>query len=167
MGVDIKALLDRARVAEENCSQFPVNSGLWLGVAMGELALQGRDKLTFVVDAPISSFGVWIEQLIAESTGKHGKGVLPVADEPLGTPDMYGDGRVIVHLQGEDGADLADYIAAAVPVLTLKAHAPEDLGRIFSFSEFAPAVACRVFSIHASDQPNVQEPKDASAKVLE
>src|SRR3954451_23890689 len=89
MGVDIKALLDRARVAEENCSQFDAstsNSGLWLGVAMGELAANGRDKLTFVVGEPISSFGLWVEQLIAESTGKHGKGVLPVADEPLGTP---------------------------------------------------------------------------------
>src|SRR3954454_18819960 len=84
MGVDIKALLDRARVAEENCSQFDAstsNSGLWLGVAMGELAANGRDKLTFVVDEPISSFGLWVEQLIAESTGKHGKGVLPVGRE--------------------------------------------------------------------------------------
>ena len=167
MGIDVKALLDKARVAEENCSQFPMNSGLWLGVAMGELALQGRDKLTFVVDEPISSFGVWVEQLIAESTGKHGKGVLPVADEPLGTPDMYGDDRVLVHLQAEGGADLAQFIAAGVPVLTLKAEGPEDLGRIFFYSEFATAVAGWVLGINAFDQPNVQEAKDATAKVLE
>jgi transaldolase/glucose-6-phosphate isomerase len=166
MGVDVKGLLDRARVAEEACSQFPLNSGLWLGVAMGELALQGRDKFTFVVDEPISSFGVWVEQLIAESTGKHGKGVLPVADEPLGSPDVYGDDRVIVHLQGEDGADLAHFIAAGVPVLTLKAEGSEDLGRIFFFAEFAVAVAGWVLGINAFDQPNVQEAKDATATVL-
>src|SRR3954468_21308182 len=169
MGVDVKALLDRARIAEENCSQFDAstaNSGLWLGVAMGELALQGRDKLTFVVDEPISSFGVWVEQLIAESTGKHGKGVLPGADEPLGTPDVYGDDRVLVHLQSEGGADLSHYIAAGIPVLTLKAEGAEDLGRIFFFSEFATAVAGWALGINAFDQPNVQEAKDATAKVL-
>src|SRR4051812_13793112 len=170
MGVDVKALLDRARIAEENCSQFDAstaNSGLWLGVAMGELALQGRDKFTFVVDEPISSFGVWIEQLIAESTGKQGKGVLPVADEPLGTPDVYGDDRVLVHLQSEGGADLAHFIAAGVPVLTLKVEGSEDLGRIFFFSEFATAVAGWALGINAFDQPNVQEAKDATAQVLE
>jgi len=136
-------------------------------VAMGELALQGRDKLTFVVDEPISSFGLWVEQLIAESTGKHGKGVLPVADEPLGTPDVYGDDRVIVHLQSEGGADLAHYVAAGMPVLTLKAEGAEDLGRIFFFSEFATAVAGWVLGINAFDQPNVQEAKDATKKVLD
>jgi transaldolase/glucose-6-phosphate isomerase len=167
MGADVKAVLDRARIAEENCSQFPLNSGLWLGVAMGELAQQGRDKLTFVVDEPISSFGLWVEQLIAESTGKHGKGVLPVADEPLGTPDVYGPDRVLVHLQGDGGADLAHFIGAGVPVLTLKAEGPEDLGRVFFFSEFATAVAGWVLGINAFDQPNVQEAKDATKKVLE
>ena len=87
MGVNVEALLHRAQVAEQNCAQFDSprsNSGLWLGCALGELALQGRDKLTFVVSTPIASFGLWVEQLIAESTGKHGKGILPVADEPLG-----------------------------------------------------------------------------------
>ncbi|MEA2497145.1 MAG: transaldolase / glucose-6-phosphate isomerase [Thermoleophilaceae bacterium] len=170
MGIDVKALLDRARIAEENCSQFDAstaNSGLWLGVAMGELALHGKDKLTFVVDEPIASFGLWVEQLIAESTGKHGKGVLPVADEPLGTPDMYGDDRVLVHLKSEDGADLSNFVAAGMPVLTLHAEGPGDLGRIFFFAEFATAVTGWVLGINAFDQPNVQEAKDATAKVLE
>src|SRR3954470_18760159 len=169
MGIDVKALLDRARIAEENCSQFDAstaNSGLWLGVAMGELALQGRDKLTFVVDEPISSFGLWVEQLIAESTGKKGKGVLPVADEPLGTPDVYGEDRVFAHLQAEGGADMAHFIAAGEPVLTLKVGGPEDLGRIFFFAEFATAVAGWVLGINPFDQPNVQEAKDATAQVL-
>ncbi|MEA2423609.1 MAG: transaldolase / glucose-6-phosphate isomerase [Thermoleophilaceae bacterium] len=169
MGVDVKALLDRARIAGENCNQTESdrNSGLWLGVAMGELALTGHDKLTFVVDEPISSFGLWVEQLIAESTGKEGKGILPVADEPLGTPDLYGDDRVFAHLQGEDGADMAHFISAGEPVLTLKVDGPEDLGRVFFFAEFATAVAGWVLGINPFDQPNVQEAKDATAKVLE
>ena len=86
-GVNIEGMLHQAQVAEQNCAQFDSpqsNSGLWLGCVMGELAQHGRDKLTYVVSDPISSFGLWVEQLIAESTGKHGKGILPVADEPLG-----------------------------------------------------------------------------------
>ena len=72
---------------------------------MGELAQQGRDKLTYLVSEPISSFGLWVEQLIAESTGKEGKGILPVADEPLGPPEVYGDDRVFAYLRNEDEPD--------------------------------------------------------------
>jgi transaldolase/glucose-6-phosphate isomerase len=171
MGVDVKALLDRARIAEENCSQMAQgasNSGLWLGAAMGELALHGRDKLTFVVDDPIASFGLWVEQLIAESTGKEGKGILPVADEPLGRPEVYGGDRVFAHLQSDKGGhDMSALIAAGQPVITLKVNDELDLGRIFFFSEFATAVAGWVLGINAFDQPNVQAAKDATAKVLE
>src|SRR3954451_4211640 len=91
MGIDVKALLDRARIAEENCNEFDSsasNRGLWIGLAFGEAAASGRDKLTYVVDEPIASYGLWAEQLFAESTGKHGKGILPVAGEPLGSPDV-------------------------------------------------------------------------------
>ena len=70
-----------------------------LGVAIGELAVRGRDKLTLVVSPPIDSFGLWMEQLVAESTGKQGRGILPVADEPLAAPDVYGDDRVILYLR--------------------------------------------------------------------
>jgi transaldolase/glucose-6-phosphate isomerase len=170
LGVDVKELLSRARIAEENCNQFDStasNSGLWMGLAMGELALAGRDKLTFVVDPPISSFGLWVEQLIAESTGKEGKGILPVADEPLGSPDVYGDDRVFVHLASEEGGhDLSALVKAGQPVLTLKVDGAEDLGRIFFFAEFATAVSGWVLGINAFDQPNVQAAKDATAKVL-
>ncbi len=92
-GIDIRPLLEGAQVAEAACSDFENpedNAGLWLGLALGELARAGRDKLTFVVDDPIASFGVWVEQLIAESTGKQGRGILPVADEPLADPGAYG-----------------------------------------------------------------------------
>jgi hypothetical protein len=175
-GVDISALLESSREAEENCNAYDStqsNSGLWMGLTEGELALKGRDKLTFVVDEPISSFGLWVEQLIAESTGKHGKGILPVADEPLGDPEAYGDDRVIVHLANaespdEDNAAKVDALAkAGQAVVKLSSRGtPEDLGRIFFFAEFATAVAGWVLGINPFDQPNVQEAKDNTAKVL-
>ncbi len=149
------------------------NSGLWLGVALGELALQGRDKATFVVGGAIESFGLWVEQLIAESTGKHGKGILPVAGEPLGEPDSYGDDRVFVYLRdpAEPDAELDAGVEALAraghPTVTLAVHGAADLGRIFFFAEFAVAVAGWVLGINPFDQPNVQEAKDNTAKVLE
>ena len=82
-GFDVAGVLDSAIGAAEECRGEQGNAGLWLGCALGELALQGRDKLTIVADAPLSSYGVWAEQLVAESTGKQGRGILPIADEPL------------------------------------------------------------------------------------
>ena len=176
MGVNVEAMLHRAQVAEQACAAYDTtesNSGLWLGIAMGALALQGRDKLTFVVSEPIASFGLWAEQLIAESTGKEGKGILPVAGEPLGDPDSYGDDRVFAYLRNADEPD-EDLDAkihalgkAGHPTITLAAHGAADLGRVFFFAEFATAVAGWVLGINPFDQPNVQEAKDNTAKVLE
>jgi len=176
MGVDVAELLHSAQEAEQNCSQVEqgsANSGLWLGLAMGELALQGRDKLTFVVDEPVSSFGLWLEQLIAESTGKQGKGILPVADEPLGEPGAYGGDRVFAYLKNADEPDkgleakMEELRRAGQAVITLSVGGAEDLGRVFFFAEFATAVAGWVLGINAFDQPNVQEAKDNTARVLE
>jgi transaldolase/glucose-6-phosphate isomerase len=170
-GIDVKALLDRARIAEENCNQFDSsasNRGLWIGIAFGELANNGRDKLTYVVDEPIASYGLWAEQLFAESTGKQGKGILPVAGEPVGSPDVYGEDRVFFHLRSPDGPDqLEDVRKAGHPVITAQFDDPEDLGQIFFFAEFAAAVAGWTLGINSFDQPNVQEAKDATARVLE
>src|SRR5205085_10419601 len=144
----------------------------WLGVVLGVLALQGRDKATYVVDEPISSFGLWVEQLVAESTGKEGKGILPVAGEPLGDPEAYGDDRVFVHRRNADEPDteadakLEALAKAGPPTLTLATHGASDLGRIFFFAEFATAVAGWVLDINPFDQPNVQEAKDKTAEVL-
>jgi transaldolase/glucose-6-phosphate isomerase len=174
-GVNIEALLHGAQVAEQNCTHFDSsssNSGLWLGAVIGALAEQGRDKATFVVSDPISSFGLWVEQLIAESTGKHGRGILPVAGEPLGDPDVYGDDRVFVYLRDPENADpdtdakLEALARAGHPTVTLAVHGPADLGRIFFFSEFAVAVAGWALGINPFDQPNVQEAKDNTARVL-
>ncbi|MEA2331556.1 MAG: transaldolase / glucose-6-phosphate isomerase [Thermoleophilaceae bacterium] len=174
-GVNIEAMLHRAQVAEQNCAQFgdiASNSGLWLGIALGQLALLGRDKATFVVSDPISSFGLWVEQLIAESTGKHGKGILPVAGEPLGKPEAYGDDRVFVYLRDPASPDaqldagIEALSKAGHPTITLAVHGAADLGRVFFFAEFASAVAGWVLGINPFDQPNVQEAKDNTAKVL-
>jgi transaldolase/glucose-6-phosphate isomerase len=176
MGVDVKALLERAQVAEQACQAFDSssnNSGLWLGLTIGYLATRGRDKATFVVGEPISSFGLWVEQLIAESTGKEGKGVLPVADEPVGDNDDYGADRVFIHLQRKDSPEpltvgaLTELAKAGQPSITVDVEGAEDLGRIMFFAEFATAVAGWVLGINPFDQPNVQEAKDNTNKVLE
>jgi hypothetical protein len=177
MGVNIEALLHRCQVAEQMCAHYDSsesNSGLWFGATIGELARQGRDKLTFVISSPIESFGLWAEQLVAESTGKHGRGILPVVDEPLSdSVDVYGNDRVFVYRRNphepEERLDAAieQLAAAGHPTITLPAHGPADLGRIFFLTEFAVAVAGWVLEINPFDQPNVQEAKDATARVLE
>jgi transaldolase / glucose-6-phosphate isomerase len=176
MGVNVRGMLERAEVAEQACASYDhssSNSGLWLGVTLGELALQGRDKLTFVVEEPIASFGLWVEQLIAESTGKHGKGILPVADEPVGGPEVYGDDRVFFHIRNKDNPDedvaaqMSALSKAGHPVFTVDSEGADDLGRLMFFAEFATAVAGWVLGINPFDQPNVQEAKDNTGKVLE
>ena len=125
IGVDIRAVLEAAEVAATNCQLKEGNSGLWLGIALGELARNGRDKLTFVVDEPLSSFGLWVEQLVAESTGKHGRGILPIADEPLVDPDAYGQDRVFLHIAvGDEGnaAKVAALRKAGHPTITVRAE---------------------------------------------
>jgi transaldolase/glucose-6-phosphate isomerase len=175
-GVNVEGMLRQAQVAEQNCAQYDSpqsNSGLWLGCVMGELAQQGRDKLTFAVSDPISSFGLWAEQLIAESTGKEGKGILPVADEPLADPDVYGDDRVFAYLRNEDEPDedmdakIEALGRAGHPTATLGVSGgAADLGRIFFFAEFATAVAGWTLGTNPFDQPNVQEAKDNTARIL-
>jgi transaldolase/glucose-6-phosphate isomerase len=175
MGADVTGILDRAGVAEQNCLTFDssnTNSGLWLGLAWGELALAGHDKLTYVVDPPLESFGLWVEQLIAESTGKQGKGIVPIVGEPIGEPDAYGDDRTFLYLRHVDSPDpetdaKVDALAkAGHPVIIRAIHGPTDLGRLFFFAEFAIAVAGWVLEINPFDQPNVQAAKDATARVL-
>jgi transaldolase / glucose-6-phosphate isomerase len=175
MGVNVAALLHRAQVAEQNCASYDestANSGLWLGLVVGELALRARDKATFFVSEPVSSFGLWVEQLIAESTGKQGRGILPVAGEPAGAPEVYGDDRLFAYLRNADEPDreldqaLEALAGAGHPTVTLPVHGPSDLGRIFFFAEFATAVIGWVLGINPFDQPNVQEAKDNTAKVL-
>jgi transaldolase/glucose-6-phosphate isomerase len=174
MGADLEALLDGAQVAAQGCRHEDTsqgNSGLWLGVTLGELSLHGHDKLTFVVDdEEIGSVGLWLEQLVAESTGKHGRGILPVAGEAVGAPEVYGGDRVFVHLRGDDAKlddEMQGLAHAGQPVLTIPTRGAADLGRIFFFAEFATAVSGWALGINPFDQPNVQEAKDNTKRVLD
>jgi transaldolase / glucose-6-phosphate isomerase len=175
MGGDVKTLLEHTLQAQHACVG-PVgineNPGARLGAMLGSLAQAGRNKLTFVTPAPLDSLGLWIEQLIAESTGKEGKGIVPVAGEPLGSPDDYGDDRIFafIHTQssktGDIDAKLAALEAAGHPVLRHALHDPLDLGEEFFLWEFATAITGALLGIDAFDQPNVQESKDNTKRLL-
>ncbi|HET7296083.1 MAG TPA: hypothetical protein VFI66_03025 [Gemmatimonadales bacterium] len=144
----------------------------WLGAALSALAAAGRDKLTFVISPSLPGLGLWLEQLVAESTGKQGRGILPVADEPLGEPSVYGADRVFAHLPDTGQAQpavterLSALAAAGHPVITIPTHGPADLGRVFLLAEIAVAVAGWGLQINPFDQPNVQQAKDATIAVL-
>ena len=166
MGLDVRDLLDAARLAEK-----ALNPSVELGTAIGDYANQGRDKLTLVIDQKLETLGLWIEQLIAESTGKEGKGILPVNGEPLGTPDVYGNDRVFVSislgsLSAETQKKLDALAAAGNPVINRKLDNLYDLGAEFFEWEFATAVAGWRLGINPFDQPNVQEAKDATKELL-
>ena len=176
IGVDIPRLLESANRMREQCASLIPNHdnpGARLGANMSTLALQGRDKLILVTSPSIGSFGLWVEQLIAESTGKEGKGIIPVAGEPLVDPASYGDDRLFVYLRLEDD-DNADTDAAIVaiessgqPVVRLELGNLYDLGAEFFRWEFATAVAGAVLGIHPFDQPNVQQAKDETVQGLQ
>jgi transaldolase/glucose-6-phosphate isomerase len=174
-GIDIKKLLDRAeRVMHACAAVVPAaeNPGARLGAILGECARAGRDKLTIVADSRIASFGLWVEQLIAESTGKEGKGIVPVAGEPLGSPSVYGDDRVFVsiavgRLDSEVEAKLKALEAAGHPVVYRTLTDLYDLGEEFFLWEMATAFAGWRLAINPFDQPNVQESKDATKELLE
>ena len=160
----------------EGCASFVSASedpAAWLGAAMAALALKGRDKLTIVSSPSISSFGLWAEQLLAESTGKEGKGIVPVAGEPLAGPASYGDDRLFVYLRVEDDdntktdADVERLESSGQPVIRLDLKDRYGLGAEFFRWEFATAVAGAVLGINPFDQPNVQSAKDKTADVLQ
>ncbi len=174
-GVDVRRLVDRAMHAVHACSDsVPTeqNPGARLGAIIGTLANEGRNKITFVTPAPIDSLGLWIEQLIAESTGKEGNGIIPVAGEPLGAPDAYGNDRLFAHIsvEGTDDPDtvakLEALAAAGHPVVHHVLTTTLGLGVEFFLWEFATALAGAVIGIDSFDQPNVQESKDNTVRLL-
>ena len=167
MGLDVRDLLDAARLAAK-----AITPALEMGIAIGDYANEGRDKLTLVIDPRIETLGLWIEQLIAESTGKEGKGILPVNGEPLGAPDVYGNDRVFVSISlgpvSEGTKTKLDALAAAGhPIITRQLEDLYDLGAEFFEWEFATACAGWRLGINPFDQPNVQEAKDATKELLE
>lgn len=170
IGAPLDALHDGGAAMAEGCRQHNhANAGLELGAFMGAAALEGRDKLTIALAASFASLGLWIEQLVAESTGKHGKGLLPVVDEPLGRPDEYGQDRLFVSIASEsDAADeerLAALEAAGFPVLRLSMR-HDGLGAEFFRWEFATAIAGAALGINPFDEPNVSEAKEKTKALL-
>ena len=168
VGVNLRRLLERAASMAAACGPQVAaaqNPAARLGCALGELAKAGRDKATFVLSPELASFGDWVEQLIAESTGKEGRGILPVVGEPLGGPAVYGNDRffVAMRLDGSpaDDAGLDALQAAGFPLLRLRLRDAYDLGEQFYLWEMATAVAGARLGINPFDQPNVE-----AAKVL-
>jgi transaldolase/glucose-6-phosphate isomerase len=167
IGAPLHEVLDRAeemQTASERVIPAAQIPGATLGALMGEAAEAGRDKLTLVLPEEIASFGSWVEQLIAESTGKQDLGVVPVVGEPLGTLDVYGRDRVFVAIGEHDGLDALEN--AGHPVARLRFDGREQIGGEFFRWEMATAVAGSVLGINAFDQPNVQEAKDATKAIL-
>ncbi len=176
LGVDIKEILARAlRMAHACSAAVPVekNPALMLGAAMAELALRGRDKLTFLLPSSISSLAMWLEQLIAESTGKEGVGIIPIAGEDPGEYDVYGEDRLFAHIGLKKDPDpgitdtLRNLIACREPVVDIHLEDELDIGQEFFRWEMATAVAGSILGINAFDQPNVQESKDNTNVLLE
>ena len=166
IGADVAQLALRAREMLDACRHpLPAeNPGALLGAALGEAALAGRDKLTLLIPDELPELGVWIEQIIAESLGKEGKGLIPIEGEPLAAPETYGDDRFFVALGVHDGLDAIE--AAGHPVFRLPYCDAAQLPAEFVRWEIATAVAGHVLGVHPFDQPNVQEAKDATARVL-
>jgi hypothetical protein len=174
-GMDLGKMLDRAdemRTATAPGVPTRQHAAAWLGAIIGSLAREGRDKLTLVTSPSISSFGLWAEQLFAESTGKEGQGIVPVSGEPLGSPECYGDDRLFLYLrlEGDDNESVDNAVGAlqqsGQPVVGLGLGEKYELFSEAYCWEFATAIAGSVLGIHPFDQPNVQSAKDMTDNVL-
>ena len=174
LGIDVRRLLDSAEALVQ-ASASPIsagdNPGVWLGAILGDLAKADRDKVTLVPSPALAAFGAWVEQLLAESTGKEGHGLIPIDREPLGSPAIYGDDRLFVHLHldGQDdglGEKLRALEAAGHPVVRLHLTDSYDLGREFFRWEVATATAGAVLGVNPFDEPNVRESKDNTTRLL-
>ncbi len=170
-GVDVAELLDRAVHAMHVCTlpQTRRNPGALLGTVIGSMALQGRDKLTLITPRPLDTLGLWVEQLIAESTGKEGKGIVPIAGEPPLAANEYGNDRLFVAVRlrrSDETSRLRELADAGHPVVDLVLEDALDLGEIFYLWEIATAVAGALLGVNPFDQPNVQESKDNTKRLL-
>ena len=172
IGIDVREFLERAVAMGKRCKiSDEQNPGLLLGLVLGELAKVGRDKVTLVTSPKLWDLGAWLEQLLAESTGKNGRGLIPVDLEEVATPDMYGEDRVFVYIRLKDDADAGQDIGienlrdAHFPIIQIDVAEPLDLGAEFFRWEYATAVAGAVLNINPFDQPNVQESKDFTAEL--
>ena len=178
MGLNVPAIIGWAQAmlaaAEPGFGAATGNPAVALGLAMGAAAQAGRDKLTLVLPPALEPFGLWVEQLVAESTGKNGTGIVPIAGEPLAEPSTYGTDRLFARLRLHGSfeeemrdAEVRDLKAARAPVVEIDLPEPAALGAEFVRWEIATAVAGALLSINPFDEPNVQQAKDATRKILE
>ncbi len=174
MGIDVQLLLDRAERMAHSCASCvpaPDNPGVVLGSIIGVCARRGRDKLTLVASPAIADLGAWLEQLLAESTGKDGRGVIPIDREPLGSPDVYDDDRLFVYIRLESSPDEAQDAAvdaleaAGHPVVRIRLGDLYDIGGELFRWEFATAVAGSLIGINPFDQPDVEASKIVTRKL--
>ena len=174
IGIDIERLLGRVEWMSEMCAGAAKpqdNPGAWLGAAIATLAEQGRDKLSVVTTESLDGLGLWVEQLLAESAGKDGKGIIPITREPM--PDCLGDDRLLlyVRLQGDNPDNTDAYVQRVqdygIPTIRLHLADKYDIGAEFFRWQFATAVAGSVMGIHPFDQPDVQGAKDRTAAMLQ
>ena len=176
MGIDVKEMLARALQMETSCgAEIPAasNPGISLGTTLGICQKNGRDKVTFVMSSSISAFGYWVEQLLAESTGKEGKGLIPVNGETIGAPEVYGKDRIFIymHLASDDSKNDEEKLkaleAAGHPVVRINVADKLALGGEYYRWEVATAIAGMVIGINAFDQPNVAESKKNTNNLLD
>ncbi len=174
VGVDLNRLLRRASAAMNSCGAHinaSQNPGALIGATMGTLALAGRDKLTIITSPAVAPFGDWLEQLVAESLGKEGKGILPVVGERVDGPEAYGDDRLFVYLQSSDDESQLSAVRrlkeAGQPVIQIHFRDTYDLAEQFFVWEFATAVAGERLGVNPFDQPNVESAKVQARKMLD
>ena len=174
MGLDVADFLKRARrMAAATSPNVPVdtNPGVELGAVLGAAARRGIDKLTLIASPGIYNLGAWLEQLVAESTGKDGTAILPVDSEKIGPPEVYGDDRLFVYMRLESGVDpeqeetVDRLVAAKLPVITIPIKEIRDLGQELFRWEIATAVASSILGIHPFDQPDVEASKIETKKL--
>jgi transaldolase / glucose-6-phosphate isomerase len=176
MGLEVPRFLDRAVTMARACASCvppEQNPGVLLGAILGTAARSGRDKVTLITSPGVSQLGAWLEQLLAESTGKQGKGIVPIDQEPLGAPDVYGADRLFVYLRLDDAPDAAQDAAmgalekAGHPVVRIALGEPHDLGQEFFRWEIAIAVAGAIIGINPFDQPDVEASKVAARRLTD
>jgi transaldolase / glucose-6-phosphate isomerase len=174
IGLDVRAALGNVQRMARSCGPDAPpaeNPGVQLGIAMGTAAKHGRDKVTIIASPAIHAIGAWLEQLLAESTGKQGKGLIPIADEPLGTPADYGNDRFFAYLELADGVDPHQRAAvdaiekAGHPVARIAVSQPMAIWAEFYRWAMATAVAGSVIGINPFDQPDVEASKIATRKL--
>jgi transaldolase/glucose-6-phosphate isomerase len=171
-GVDVREFVERAAHAAHvsTIPQIRKNTPALLGAVLGAMALKGRDKVTLITPRPLDTLGLWVEQLVAESTGKEGKGIVPIANEPALDANEYGDDRLFVCVRlrrSDETGRLRELAAAGHPVVDLVLEDEYDLGEVFYVFEIATAVAGALMGVNPFDQPNVQESKDNTKRLLE